>query len=191
MAQYKDFNGANFGNGVGTGTTFEVINSGSNTGDIYLSGSGGYVNSPTGITRAELDAGIRLKFTNDFICQALVCVENGACSGSCEEANWCTSPTPTPSPATATEYNITAASEGSGASTSTLACNQIAGDSVFFAQSGVPSNGDFAYSNSSLSSVFVGDGDWYGIDTDSDGAPDWVYQISGTGYLSNKTECTT
>jgi len=120
-----------------------------------------------------------------------VCVENGACSGSCEEANWCTSPTPTPSPATATEYNITAASGNSGASTSTLACNQIAGDAVFFAQSGVPSNGNYAYSNSSLSSAFVGDDNWFGIDTDDDGAPNWVYQISSTGYLSNKTECTT
>ena len=65
MAQYKDLNGDNFGNGLGTGTTFKIINSGSNTGNIYLSGSGGYVNSPTGITKAALDAGINVKFEND------------------------------------------------------------------------------------------------------------------------------
>ena len=96
MAQYKDLNGDNFGNGLGTGTTFKIINSGSNTGNIYLSGSGGYVNSPTGITKAALDAGINVKFENDSICQVLVEVENGACAGTTAEAYWCTTPTPTP-----------------------------------------------------------------------------------------------
>jgi|SRR6056300_678623 hypothetical protein len=191
MAQYKDFNGANFGNGVGSSTTFEVINSGSNTGNIYLSGSGGYVNSPTGITKAELDAGINLKFDNDLICQALVCVENGACSGSCEEANWCVTPTPTPSPVTSYQFNITPGSGEAGESSRSTACFSIAGDSVYFALSREPLDNDIAYTDASLTTRFDGDGsNFYGIDTNSDGAPEATYVISSNGVLSSKVSCT-
>lgn len=201
MAQYKDFNGANFGNGLGSSTTFKVINSGSNTGDIFLSGSGGYVNSPTGISKASLDAGINLKFSNDFICQALVVVENGECSGSEAEANWCVTPTPTSSPTQAT-YTITVfhdkASIGASAggdANDTDTCNAIpSGNSTSVtlvkAFTNTQSN-QFIEANDQILVSGVGvNGGYLGYTVSGSGPVDSVHGFNSSGFCQSSAECT-
>ena len=102
-------------------------------------------------------------------------------------------PSPTPSPSPSSVYytfSIAPETGTSGESDSGLACNQIVGQNVFFAYPTSPQNGDTAYTNQALTSNFVGDGGWYGIDTDEDGAPNFAFQIDSSGVLSNKTTCT-
>ena len=102
MAQYKDFNGANFGNAHQSDTTYKVVKApladgNPSSGSIYLSGSGGYVNSATGITKATLDAGINIKIDDNDVTRSIVEVENGTCDGEQAFATW-VFPTPTPTP---------------------------------------------------------------------------------------------
>ena len=102
MAQYKDFNGANFGNAHQSDTTYKIVkaplsNGNPSSGSIYLSGSGGYVNSPTGISKASLDAGINVRIDDNDVTRSIVEVENGTCDGEQAFATW-VFPTPTATP---------------------------------------------------------------------------------------------
>lgn len=102
MAQFKDFNGANFGNAHQSDTTYKIVkaplsNGNPSSGSIYLSGSGGYVNSPTGISKASLDAGINVRIDDNDVTRSIVEVENGTCDGEQAFATW-VFPTPTATP---------------------------------------------------------------------------------------------
>jgi len=102
-------------------------------------------------------------------------------------------PTPTPSqaPGFYGPFGIAPGDGTSGESTSTLACAQITSEDVYFEFPTSPQNGDVAYTDTGLSNIFIGDGGWYGIDTTGDGAPDYAFNISSLGVLSNRTVCTT
>ena len=101
--------------------------------------------------------------------------------------------TPTPTPSSAASYygpfGIIPESGESGETSSTLACNQITAGQVYFEFPTSPANGDVAYNNTALDDIFIGDGNWYGIDTTGDGDPDVAFQISSLGVLSNETTC--
>jgi len=108
MAQFKDFNGANFGNAHQSDTTYKIVkaplaNGNPSSGSIYLSGSGGYVNSPTNISKASLDAGINVRIDDNDVTRSIVEVENGTCDGEQAFATWVfltptATPTNTPTP---------------------------------------------------------------------------------------------
>lgn len=101
MAQYLEITGTSFGNAHGDDPTYAFT---IGSGDIFLSGSGGYVNSPTGITKAVLTSGVKLKISDDTATAVTCSVENGfTCAGEFEYATWTlTSPTPSATPATST-----------------------------------------------------------------------------------------
>lgn len=97
MAQYIEVSGVSFGNGHTDNPTY-AFSVGS--GDIFLSGSGGYVNSPTGISKATLSSGIKLYLSSDTATAVTASVESGfTCTGQTAYATWVIpSPSPTPSP---------------------------------------------------------------------------------------------
>jgi hypothetical protein len=99
MAQYIEVSGVSFGNGHSDNPTYAFT---VGTGDIFLSGSGGYVNSPTGITKATLTSGIKLYLSDDNATAVTASVESGfTCVGTTAYASWVIpSPTPTPTPTT-------------------------------------------------------------------------------------------
>lgn len=101
MAQYIQVTGTSFGNAHSDNPTYAFT---VGSGDIYLSGSGGYVNSPTGITKAALTSGVKLSVTDDLITAVTCSVESGfTCTGEFEYATWSLiTPTPTPSPVIST-----------------------------------------------------------------------------------------
>jgi len=76
----------------------------------------------------------------------------------------------------------------SGMANAEQACSQITSQTIYFDNSN-PGNGDTAYTNIGLTTAFVGDGGWYGIDTSGDGAPESAFQINSSGELSNETDC--
>lgn len=93
MAQYLAISGSSFGNAHSDNPTYAFS---VGTGDIFLSGSGGYVNTPTGITKATLTAGIKLKVTDETIAAVTCSVESGfTCTDTIAYATW-TAPSPTP-----------------------------------------------------------------------------------------------
>jgi hypothetical protein len=99
MAQYIQVTGASFGNGHSDNPTYAFSVT---PGDVYLSGSGGYVNAATGITKAELTSGVKLLLTSD-VPNAVTCsVESGVtCADTISYATWIhPSPTATPTPTT-------------------------------------------------------------------------------------------
>ena len=100
-------------------------------------------------------------------------------------------PTPSGAPTYYGPFGIAPGDGESGQTTSTLACTQIVSENVYFEFPTSPANGDTVYVNTALDDIFIGDGNWYGIDTNGDGAPDKAFQISSLGVLSNETECTT
>jgi hypothetical protein len=100
-------------------------------------------------------------------------------------------PTPSSVPGFYGPFGIAPGDGTSGESTSTLACAQITSEDVYFEFPTSPQNGDVAYTDTGLSNIFTGDGGWYGIDTTGDGAPDYAFNISSLGVLSNRTVCTT
>ena len=100
-------------------------------------------------------------------------------------------PTPSSNPTYYGPFGIAPGDGESGRSTVTLACTQIVSENVYFEFPTSPANGDTVYVNTALDDIFIGDGNWYGIDTDGDGAPNKAFQISSLGVLSNETECTT
>jgi hypothetical protein len=144
MAQYKDFNGANFGNAHQSDTTYKVVKAPlsdgtPSSGSIYLSGSGGYVNSPTNISKASLDAGINVRIDDNDVTRSIVEVENGTCDGEQAFATW-VFPTPTATPTnTPTPTNLAVLSNnnfftdkvsvasGGGDSSESVACSAIPG----------------------------------------------------------------
>lgn len=97
MAQYIEVSGASFGNGHSDNPTYSFS---VGTGDIYLSGSGGWVNSPTGISKATLTAGVKLKVTDNTIQYVTCSVDSGfTCTNTISYASWTPiSPTPTVTP---------------------------------------------------------------------------------------------
>lgn len=99
MAQYLEITGTSFGNAHGDDPTYAFT---IGSGDIFLSGSGGYVNSPTGITKAVLTSGVKLKISDDTATAVTCSVESGfTCTNEFEYATWTlTSPTPSATPAT-------------------------------------------------------------------------------------------
>lgn len=99
MAQYIEVSGASFGNGHSDNPTYSFT---VGTGDIYLSGSGGWVNSPTGISKATLTAGVKLKVTDNTIQYVTCSVDSGfTCADTISYASWTPiSPTPTVTPST-------------------------------------------------------------------------------------------
>ena len=100
--------------------------------------------------------------------------------------------TPTPTPSGVGYYGpfgIIPETGEAGETSSTLACNQITAGQVYFEFPTSPANGDIAYTNTTLDTIFIGDGNWYGIDTTGDGDPDVAFQISSLGVLSNETTC--
>ena len=98
MAQYIQVSAASFGNAHSDDPTY-AFTEGSGQG-IFLSGSGGYVNAPTGITKATLTSGVKLKVNNDAATAVTCSVESGfTCAGQFEYASWVIpSPSPTPTP---------------------------------------------------------------------------------------------
>ena len=104
-----------------------------------------------------------------------------------------TSPSPTPTPTktpSVSQVSGFAFERTDSESTDTIACSQLASPNIYF-DSATPSNGDTAYTNASLSTIFVGDGGWYGIVTaGTGGVPEFSVNISALGVLSNKTTCT-
>ena len=145
MAQYKDFNGANFGNAHQSSTTYKVIKApladgNPSSGSIYLSGSGGFVNSPTGITKATLDAGINIKIDDNDVTRSIVEVENGTCDGEQAFATWVfptptATPTNTPTPTNLAEFEnenfftnkTSVAGSAGGDSSAIIACGATPG----------------------------------------------------------------
>lgn len=86
MAQYIQVSGTSFGNAHSDDPTYAFSAA---SGDVFLSGSGGYVNSPTGITKAQLTAGVKLKVSDDGITSVTCTVEAGfTCTGQTEVASW-------------------------------------------------------------------------------------------------------
>ena len=104
MAQYIQVSGVSFGNGHTDNPTY-AFSVGS--GDIFLSGSGGYVNSPTGISKATLTSGVNLYLSDDNVTAVTASVESGfTCAGQIAYATWLVpsvtpsiTPTPTGTPA--------------------------------------------------------------------------------------------
>lgn len=99
MAQYIEVQGTSFGNAHSDNPTYAFT---VGTGTVLLSGSGGYVNAATGITKAELTSGVKLKVSDDTISAVTCSVESGqgfTCDAHFEYATWTVaSPTPTPTP---------------------------------------------------------------------------------------------
>lgn len=108
MAQYIQVQGTSFGNAHSDNPTY-AFTEGSGAG-IYLSGSGGYVNAATGITKATLTSGVKLKVENDLATAVTCSVESGfTCTNEFEYATWTiVSPTPTPSPQATSTVSVTA-----------------------------------------------------------------------------------
>lgn len=91
MAQFVFLSGSFFGRGHEDNPTYKITTaSGQSSYDIFLSGSGGYVNSPTGITKNTLEnVGVNIKVDNDFVTQSYVEVESGFnCSGETAIVDW-------------------------------------------------------------------------------------------------------
>lgn len=140
MAQYKDFNGDNFGNAHQSDTTYKVVKApladgNPSSGSIYLSGSGGYINAATGITKATLDAGINIRIDDNDVTRSIVEVENGTCDGQQAFAIWVfptptATPTNTPTPTNLAKYTnsnfftnkASVAASAGGDSSDSIAC---------------------------------------------------------------------
>lgn len=97
MAQYIQVSGASFGNGHSDNPTYSFT---VGVGDIFLSGSGGYVNSPTNIAKATLESGINLYLSDDTVTAVTASVDAGfTCADQIAYATWVLpSSTPTPTP---------------------------------------------------------------------------------------------
>lgn len=97
MAQYITLNGTIFGNGHDDNPTYAISLPANNPqGGIPQAGiavdineNGTYDHAATGITKAELDAGINVRFTDDLITSSIITVEAGfQCSGQTTIATW-------------------------------------------------------------------------------------------------------
>lgn len=91
MAQFIFLSGSFFGRGHDDNPTYKITTaSGQPSYDIFLSGSGGYVNSPTGITKNTLEnVGVNIKVDNNSVTQSYVEVESGfSCTGQTAIIDW-------------------------------------------------------------------------------------------------------
>lgn len=95
MPQYIFVSASSFGNGHNDNPTY-TFSVGSGT--IFLSGSGGYVNNPTGITKATLDnPGVFLELSDENITYVTCSVDSGFnCAGTIKYVTWTPAPSPTP-----------------------------------------------------------------------------------------------
>lgn len=174
MAQYIQVQGTSFGNAHSDSPTY-AFTEGSGAG-VYLSGSGGYVNAATGITKATLTSGVKLKVENDLATAVTCSVESGfTCATEFEYATWTiVSPTPTPSPVisnvtitllaaaqelgTWPEYSVTVAINGYKSTTRTLQqtnSNSVS-DSFALSLTGTPNGtGTITFSRTSPDATVV------------------------------------
>ena len=97
MAQYITLNGTSFGNGHNDNPTYAISLPATNpqgglvvTGiDVDIDENGTYDHAATGITKAELDAGINVRFADDLITSSIITVESGfQCSGETAIVTW-------------------------------------------------------------------------------------------------------
>lgn len=91
MAQFVFLSGSFFGRGHDDNPTYKITSaSGQLPYTIFLSGSGGYVNSPTGITKNTLEnVGVNISVSNDFVTRSVVEVESGfSCTGEQAIFDW-------------------------------------------------------------------------------------------------------
>jgi hypothetical protein len=97
MAQYIFVSASSFGNGHSSDTTYSFS---VGTGTIFLSGSGGYVNNPTGITKATLDdPGVYLELSDESLTYVTCSVDTGfTCANTIKYVSWTPPVTPTPTP---------------------------------------------------------------------------------------------
>lgn len=95
MAQYIFVSASSFGNAHSDNPTYSFS---VGSGTIFLSGSGGYVNEPTGITQATLDdPGVYLELSNESLTYVTCSVDAGfTCAGTIKYVNWTPAPSPTP-----------------------------------------------------------------------------------------------
>ena len=70
---------------------------------------------------------------------------------------------------------------------SSLACSDTTSSDIYFNTS-TPGNGDVGYTDTGLTTPFVGGDSWYGLDQ-SGTTPSFGVIISNTGVLSSKTTC--
>ena len=104
MAQYIEVSGTSFGNAHSDDPTYAFT---VGSGTVFLSGSGGYVNAASGITKAELTNGVKLKVSDDTITAVTCSVEdNFTCTDHIEYATWVIA-SPTPSPTSTPSPSIT------------------------------------------------------------------------------------
>lgn len=146
MAQYIFVSGSFFGDNHNDSPTYAFSMPAGSSGSIFLSGSGGYVNSPTGIPKITLeDTGSFLKVDDNTITQLTCSVEVGFnCTTQEAYFNWIipsstptptatTTPTPSPNPSTVTftldadqesatnvQYDITVTIAGFKSTTKTM-----------------------------------------------------------------------
>lgn len=104
MAQYIFVSASSFGNAHSDSPTYSFS---VGTGTIYLSGSGGYVNSPTGISQATLDdPGVYLELSDESLTYVTCSVDSGfTCAGTVKYVSWTPAPSPTPT-STPTVSNV-------------------------------------------------------------------------------------
>lgn len=95
MAQYLAITGSSFGHGHLDNPTYTIT---ANEGTVLLSGSGGYVNAATAITKAALTSGIKVKLSSDSATSVTATVNSGFnCDSETAQGTW-TLPTPTSTP---------------------------------------------------------------------------------------------
>jgi len=97
MAQYVNITGSSFGNGHDDNPTYAISLPASRpyggspfpTGIALNDGAGNYTEPATGITKAELTAGIAVEFEDNYITSSIITVESGfQCTGESIEVAW-------------------------------------------------------------------------------------------------------